>query len=170
MRAQPGIMTDNKVNGSFNLSVSLSEKREGFFIIHPVGAINTNTSWILQNEVEQIFKSKPENILFDMKQVNYVNFRGLRVILKTILEMNQPNGKVYLTNLQPQVKEMFEIMNGTLQEWIFECRKQLENYLDVMHVSCSDYSCMTKFEAGMGKYDRGTESNSNQGLEQSSRM
>jgi len=152
MRTHPGIMTDNKVNGSFNLSVYLNEKREGFFIIHPVGPMSKKTSPILQKEVEQIFESKPEIILFDMKQVNYVNFRGLRLILNIIMEMNQRNGKVYLTNLQPQIREIFEIMNGALPEWIFESRKQLENYLDAMHDSYSDYSYRTKFEAGIGKY------------------
>ncbi len=74
--------------------------------------------------MEQVFASKPAIIVFDMKQVNYINLRGLRVILKTILEMDQHYGKVYLSNLQPQIKEIFEIINGALPEWIFESRKQ----------------------------------------------
>ena len=118
MKTHPGIMTNNTVNGNFNLSIYRKEKRDGIFIIHPVGAINTNTSPILQNEVEQILGSKPEMIVFDMKQVNYINSRGLRLILKTITEMDQRSRKVYLTNLQPQIKDMFEIMNGALPEWI----------------------------------------------------
>ena len=75
--------------------------------------------------------------LVDMNQVNYINFRGLRVILKTIMEMNQRNGKVCLTNLQPQVKEMFEIMHGILPKWVFGGRKQLEHYLDANHNDCT---------------------------------
>ena len=118
MKTHPGIMTNNTVNSNFNLSVYRNEKREGIFIIHPVGAINTHTSPILQNEVEQILGSKPEIIVFDMKQVNCINSRGLRLILKTITEMDQRSRKVYLTNLQPQIKDMFEIMNGALPEWV----------------------------------------------------
>ena len=70
MRTDPGIMTDYKVNGSSNLSIWFSEKREGFFVIQPVGSINTITSPILQNKVKQIIESKPEVVLFDMKQVS----------------------------------------------------------------------------------------------------
>ena len=44
MRTESEIMADYKVNGSSNLSVYVSEKREGFFIIHPIGSINTITS------------------------------------------------------------------------------------------------------------------------------
>ena len=151
------------------MSVYVRERREGFFTIHPVGAINTITSPILHNEVEHIYESKPEIIVFDMKQVDYINCRELRVILKTILEMDQRYGKVYLTNLQPQIKEIFEIMNGALPEWIFESRKQLESYFEAMHDSYSDYSYRTKSEAGIDKYHGQSEVNFNQGIEQPSR-
>ena len=137
METYPEIMTDSKVNESFNLSVTASEEGAGLFVIHPVGSINTNTYSILKKEMEWIFESKPEIILFDMKQVNYVNLRGLRVILKTIIKMNLRSGKVYLTNLQPEIKEMFEVMNDALPEWFFGSRKQLEIYLDAIHNNCS---------------------------------
>ena len=126
MRTDPASMTDNKIRGNLNLNVNVNEKRKGFFVIRPVGSINTITSPILQNEVEQIYESKPEIIVFDMKQVSYINSKGLRVILKTINEMDQRYGKVYLTGLQTPIKEMFEIMNGALPEWVFESRNQLE--------------------------------------------
>jgi anti-anti-sigma factor len=137
MESYPEIMTDSKVNESINLSVTASEERAGLFIIHPVGSINTNTYPILKKEMEWIFESRPEIVLFDMKQVNYVNFRGLRVILKIIMEMNRRGGKVYLTNLHPELKEMFEVMNGALPESIFGSRKQLKIYLDAIHNNCS---------------------------------
>jgi hypothetical protein len=47
--------------------------------------------------------------------------------------MNLRSGKVYLTNLQPEIKEMFEVMNDALPEWFFGSRKQLENYHDAIH-------------------------------------
>jgi anti-sigma B factor antagonist len=106
------------------------EERTGIFIIQPVGKINANTYQFLQEEVELILESRPETILFDMKQVNYINSSGLRVILKTIMKMNQLKGNVYITDLQPQVKEMFEIMIGALPHWLNRSRKQLVNCLD----------------------------------------
>lgn len=139
METYPENKIDNKIYESFNLSVTAGEERAGLFVIHPVGSINTNTYPILKKEMEWIFESRPEIILFDMKQVNYVNFRGLRVILKTIMEMNQRSGKVYLTNLQPEIKEMFEVMNDALPEWFFGSRKQLEIYLDAIHNNLVNY-------------------------------
>lgn len=144
METHTEIMTDSKVNQNSNLNVNASEESTGFFIIHPVGTINTNTYPILQKEMELIFESRPEIIIFDMKQANYVNFRGLRVLLKAIIEMNQRNGKVCLKNLQPQVKEMFESMIEALPDWICRGRKQLKNNLDANHNNCSGDSQWTK--------------------------
>ena len=137
METYPENIIDGKVNQDYGLRVHSSEERVGLFVICPVGSINTNTSSILQKEMQRIIESKPEIIILDMNQVNYINLRGLRVILKTIMEMNQHNGIVCLSNLQPQVKEMFEIMHGILPNWVFEGRKQLEHYLDANHNDCT---------------------------------
>ncbi len=111
MRTEHGNMTDSKVNGSSKLSVYVSEKRKGFFVIQPIGSINTITSPILQNEVEQIYESKPEIIMFDMQQVSYMNSKGLHVILKVHQAMKLRGGRVVLTNLQPHIKEVFDIID-----------------------------------------------------------
>ena len=121
-----------------------SQERAGFFIIRPVGSINTNTYMTLQKEIELILESGPETILFDMKQVNYINFSGLRVILKTIMKMSQLKGNVYITDLQPHVKEMFEIMIGALPHWLNRSRKQLENCLDENHHNHTENSLWAK--------------------------
>jgi anti-anti-sigma factor len=152
MRTDPGSMADNKINGSFNLSVNVNERREGFFILKPIGSINTITSPILQNEVEQIHESKPEMILFDMQQVNYINSKGLRVIFKIHQAMKSRGGRVVLTNLQPHIKEVFDIIDALLEQRIFASRHELDNYLDTMQKSCIDYSYINEFEEATDNY------------------
>ena len=97
MKVEHEIMADYKVNGSSNLSVYVRKKRKGFFAIQPVGSINTITSPILQNEAKKIIESKPEIILFDMKQVSYINSKGLRVILKVHQAMKSRGSRIVLT-------------------------------------------------------------------------
>ena len=151
MRTHPGIVIDNKVNGSFNLSVNVNEKREGFFVLQLIGPINTITSLILQNEVEQIFESKPEIIMFDMKQVSYINSKGLHVILKVHQAMKPNGGRVVLINLQPHIKEVFDIINALPAQRIFANRHELDNYLDTMQSRCCGASQRTnsRSEPGM---------------------
>ena len=170
MRTDPGSMADNKINGSFNLSINVNERREGFFVLRPIGSINTITSPILQNEVEQIYESKPEIIMFDMKQVSYINSKGLHIILKVHQAMKSRGGRVVLINLQPHIKEVFDIIDALPAQRIFASRHELDNYLDTMQKSYFDYSYIHEFEAGTDNYKLWAKSNSNQGFEMSSRM
>ena len=170
MRTDPGSMADNKINGSFNLSINVNEKREGFFVLQPIGSINTITSPILQNEVEQIYESKPEVIMFDMKQVSYINSKGLHVILKVHQAMKSRGGRVVLINLQPHIKEVFDIIDALPAQRIFASRHELDNYLDTMQISYFDYSYIHEFEAGTDNDKLWAKSSSNQGFEMSSRM
>ena len=170
MRTDPASMTDNKIRGSFNLSVNVNEKRKGFFVIQPVGSINTITSPILQNEVEQIYESKLEIIVFDMKQVSYINSKGLQVILKAHQAMKSRGSRIVLINLQPHIKKVFDIINALPKQQIFASRYELDNYLDTMQKSYFDYSYINEFEAGTDNYKFWGKSNYNQSFEMSSRM
>ena len=170
MSAYPGILTESNVDGSSNLKVYCREKSAGVFIIQPIGSINTFTYLILQNEVEQIFESKLEIIEFDMKDVNYINSKGLSVILKVHQTMKSRGGRVVLTNLQPHIKKVFEIINALPKQRIFANRHELDNYLDTMQNSYSDDSYITKSEAGTDNYIIWPGNNFNQGIEESSRM
>jgi len=170
MKKDPGIMTDYKVNGSSNLSVWFSEKRDGFFDIQPVGPINAITCPILQTKVKQIIESKPEVVLFDLKQVSYINSKGLRVILKAHQAMKSRGGRVVLINLQPHIKKVFDIIDALPAQRIFASRHEMDNYLDTMQKSYFDYSYINEFETGTDNYKLWEKSNSNQGFEMSSRM
>ena len=78
MESYPEIITDRKANQSIISSVYASDERAVFLIIHPVGAINTNTCQLLQKEMEFILESRSEVIIFDMEQVDYTNSKEMR--------------------------------------------------------------------------------------------
>ena len=170
MRTEYEIMTDYKVNGSSNLSVRYSEKREGFFVIQPVGPINAITSPILRYKVKQIIESKPEVVLFDMKQVSYINSKGLRVILKVHQAMKSRGGRVVIANLQPHIKKVFDIIDALPAQRIFASRQEMDNYLDTMQKRYVDYSYINEFEARIDNYKLWAQSNYSQGFEMISRM
>ena len=170
MRTDPGSMTYNKINVGFNLSVNVNEKREGFFVIQPIGSINAITFPIMQNEVEQIIESKPEIIMFDMTQASYINSKGLHVILKAHQTMKSRGGRVVLINLQPHIKEVFDIINALPAQRIFASRHELDNYLDTMQKSYFDNRYINEFDAETDNYKLWAESDSNHGFEMISRM
>ena len=139
MKKQQEVITHDKVNGRFNFRVRVSEIGKGSFIIHPVGTIDTITSPILNNEVDQVLELEPETILFDMKQVDYINTQGLRVILKVQQVMKRWGSRVVLMNLQSHIEKVFDIINALPSQRIFTNRHELDKYLVTMQNIYSGY-------------------------------
>lgn len=167
MKTRSEAIINNKVNNDFNFYVRISEKRRGFFVLHPVGPIDTLTTPILQKRVEQILQLEPDTILFDMKQVDYINFQGLSVIFKAQQAMTRRSGSVALRSFQPHIKKVFDIINALPKEQIFANQHELDSYLDTMQARGSDYRNDKKLEMETDNYIIWAENSNNQGSENS---
>jgi anti-anti-sigma factor len=102
--------------------------------------MDANAYPIIEKKAEQILKSAPEVVVFDMQHVNYINSRGLRAILKVHKAMKQRGGRVVLIKLQPHIKEVFDIINALPAQRIFANRHELDNYLEEMQSRCISVS------------------------------
>ena len=79
-------------------------------------------------------------LLFDMVQVCYINSKGLAVILKVHQTMKSRGGRVLLTNLQPHIKKVFDIIDALPALRIFPSRRELDAYLDTMQEGDLNYN------------------------------
>jgi len=86
-----------------------TEKINDFSVIKIDGRIDTSNFSELEEEVDQLFNNGVMNIIFNCSGLNYISSSGLRVFLiaqkKTILLQ----GRLYLCNMQPAIKEIFAI-------------------------------------------------------------
>ena len=114
------------------LKVNASLKKPGIFIVAPVGSIDTNSHKLLQEKVDSVLKQNPDLIIFDMELAEYINSMGIRVLVKSKKAMKQRGGKIVFTNLQPQIKKVFDILNALPSLKVFASMEELDNYLDAM--------------------------------------
>ena len=75
-----------------------------------MGRIDTNSAPEL---LEKIDFTDLKELVFDLEDVDYVFSAGLRVFLQAQKVMNANGGTMKLINLQPSVKEIFEIVGFT---------------------------------------------------------
>lgn len=170
MKTHQAIVMENKVNFRFNFHVRVSERRKGFIVLHPVGPIDTITSPVLQNKVEHILGLKPEIILFDMQQVDFINTLGLRVFIKVQQAMKRRGGRVALTHFQPHIEKVFDIVNALPKEPIFASRHELDSYLETMQNRCSDYRNEIKHDVETECNTIRAENNANPVFEKNNRL
>lgn len=72
-----------------------------------MGRIDTNSAPEL---LEKIDFTDLKELVFDLSDVDYVFSAGLRVFLQAQKVMNANGGTMKLINLQPSVKEIFDIV------------------------------------------------------------
>lgn len=112
------------------LDVSLMEKEKGVFIISPIGPVDSDTYLVLEKQVDAVLDKNPQVIIFDLKGVNYVSSAGLGVVFKAKKSLKQNSGKLYLVNLSPPVKKVFDVVNALPEQDVFASVEELDNYLD----------------------------------------
>ena len=71
------------------------------------GRLDTQTAPELENELDSILSGLKE-LIFDMKNLEYVSSAGLRVILKAQKAMNA-QGSMKLTGVNDSIMEVFDI-------------------------------------------------------------
>jgi anti-sigma B factor antagonist len=114
------------------LTAQMKEREPGVFVFTPCGSLDTNTYQILEARVDDVLRHSPRTVVFDMAGLDYISSMGLRVILKTEKNLKQKGGNVVLTNLQPQIEKVFEIVNALPSLTIFKDTNEMDAYLDKM--------------------------------------
>lgn len=72
------------------------------------GVTSEEAGKIFDNVVERF-----DDLVIDMKDVDYISSAGLRVFLRTFIALNNKNGTMKLKNVDKSVMEVFEITGFT---------------------------------------------------------
>lgn len=125
------------------LKVKSTLKRPGVMVISPIGAIDAGSYTVLENKVEEVLKESPDIVLFDMEFTDYISSAGIRVLLKTKKTLQATDGKMLFTNLQPQIRKVFDILQAIPSLTVFASIEELDNYLDVMQKAARNLTSST---------------------------
>jgi anti-anti-sigma factor len=86
-----------------------NEKKNEFCVLNIEGRIDTTNFSQFENEINTLFNAGEKNLVFDCSGLNYISSSGLRVFLIAQKKTLSFNGKLHLCNLQPSIKEIFDI-------------------------------------------------------------
>jgi anti-anti-sigma factor len=86
------------------------------------GRIDANNSKELENFLLENIEKGSVKMIADLKNLEYISSAGLRVFLLVVKKIGK-TGFVYLSNLQPQVYQIFDISGFNNIFSIFETRE-----------------------------------------------
>jgi len=115
-----------------NFNVNVRMKQTGVYVIALEGNLDSSTYHILEQRLEPLLVPSTRGIIFDMSQLNYISSAGVRVLFKARKALSQTGGSCAMTNLQPQIKKVFEIINALPLLRVFRNLEEADRYLDTM--------------------------------------
>lgn len=92
------------------------------------GSLDTATAPELERQLASFPPGSVKSLVFDLAQLRFISSAGLRVFASA-RKITANGGEASFVNLQPQIKEVFEIIKALPGVSIFESVGELDQYL-----------------------------------------
>lgn len=103
-----------------------TEKINHYSVIHISGRIDSTNYAEFEKQINQLFASGEKHIIINCNGLKYISSSGLRVFLIAQKKAVAEKGKLHLCELQPSIKEIFEISGFST---IFDIYETMEEAL-----------------------------------------
>ncbi|MBN2453432.1 MAG: STAS domain-containing protein [Candidatus Omnitrophica bacterium] len=111
------------------LTITVDSSDSGTFTLVLAGSIDSDTYNILEQKVDILLNPSLRTMIFDMKGVKYISSMGIKAILTSKEKIEKQGGALLMTNLQPQIRKVFDIIRAIPGQSIFTNRQELDQYL-----------------------------------------
>ncbi len=115
-----------------SLNTTISDETNAVIRVAIAGSLDSNTAPELQQSLDDAVNDSILGIIIDFKDLDFISSAGLRVIFKTKKLMTGRGGKLYLANLQPQIKKVFDIIKALDGMNVFKDQQEMDDYLSDM--------------------------------------
>ena len=100
------------------------EKINDYTVLTIEGRMDTSNAAAFEDAIAGIFSEGGKNIVFNCSGLKYISSSGLRVFLIAQKKAVAIHGKLHLCNLQPAIKEIFDIAGFSAIFKIFNAQEE----------------------------------------------
>lgn len=115
-----------------DLRIQIDEPRSDSRRVVLQGRLDTHTFDELDHRLAPILSSNLRVLVLDLADLEYISSAGIRSIFKARKAFEGRGGKVLVTNLQPQIRKVFDIVKAVPMNSIFTSMAEADSYLDAM--------------------------------------
>lgn len=94
-----------------------------------VGSLDTATAPQLQRTIDPIIDSQYADLIFDLARLDFISSAGLRVFFVARKRLAESNHEASFINLQPQIRDVFDIVKALPGVNIFSNEAEMDQYL-----------------------------------------
>jgi anti-anti-sigma factor len=108
---------------------NIDPKNAGSVTVKLNGSLDTATAPELERQLAPVLDATVKDLVFDLAQLKFISSAGLRVFSTARKQLKDRGGQASFVNMQPQIKEVFEIMKALPGVAVFESLDELDRYL-----------------------------------------
>ena len=101
----------------------------GTATIKLTGSLDTATAPELERQLIPLLASPIKDLVFDLAQLKFISSAGLRVFSLARKQLKERSGQASFIHLQPQIQEVFEIIQALPGMAIFKDEAEFDRYL-----------------------------------------
>jgi len=96
------------------------------------GRLDGSTSPELEQVLKPILDSNPKVVIFELAKLDFISSAGIRVLIETQKSLSARKGSVILTEMQPQIQKVLEIIKALPGIAVFRDIEEMDQYLALM--------------------------------------
>jgi anti-sigma B factor antagonist len=108
---------------------NIVNRLSGVVTVKLAGSLDTATSPELERQLSPVLAGTVKNIVFDMAQLKFISSAGLRVLSIVRKKLNDKGGTTTVVNMQPQIKEVFDIIKSLPGLNVFKDLAEFDRYI-----------------------------------------
>jgi len=101
----------------------------GAVTVHLTGSLDTATAPDLERQLKPVLSGPAKDIVFDLAQLKFISSAGLRVFALARKQLKERGGQASFVHMQPQIKEVFEIIRSLPGVAVFKDTAEMDAYL-----------------------------------------
>ena len=101
----------------------------GVITVKLFGSLDTATAPELERQLAPVLAGPVKDIVFDLGELKFISSAGLRVFSTTRKQLKERGGQAAFIHMQPQIREVFEIIQALPGVAIFQSVDELDRYL-----------------------------------------
>lgn len=108
---------------------NIDSQRSGAVTVKLTGSLDTVTAPELERQLSPVLAGQVKDLVFDLAQLKFISSAGLRVFAMARKQLKERGGQTGFVNLQPQIKEVFEIMKSLPGVAVFKDVAEFDQYI-----------------------------------------
>lgn len=108
---------------------NIGGKLPGIITVKLAGSLDTATSPELERQLAPILAGPVKGLVFDLAHLKFISSAGLRVITIVRKKLLEKGSTIAIVNMQPQIKEVFEIIKALPGLSIFKDLAEFDAYI-----------------------------------------